>query len=308
MNFVVRHTKYDMLVYLDQNKWIQLARVFNGKEKNKKISQIPRLVAKNRVFLPISAIHYMETSRISDCSRRERLGRVMWNLSKGITIASARSIAEHEIEVALSKMLSENYIHEFSFLGKGASHAFDEPYSIDLPHNLKDLFERALLTGEEVDGESPKAIKNNYYRKTFHQHLVKLKQIKTDLPSNKWEAAIYCICWVDILEPFNSVLIKNKIDKSKINDLDEDGIRIMLDSMPLRKADIHLHKQVLKNNSYCPKKTDLEDWAGLSIGAMYCDILVCEKHFKDLISRDRFETKARIINDLSELPEIIDDA
>jgi hypothetical protein len=85
-----------------------------------------------------------------------------------------------------------------------------------------------------------------------------------------------------------------------------DKMRQMLDNMPTSRIDIHLHRQVARNKQYASKETDLEDWAGLGVGAAYCDIVVCEKHFRDLISRDKFETRAKVISDLSAVARLVD--
>ena len=73
-----------MVVYLDQNKWIELARVVNGLETSPAAKQLQREMAAaidcGYVF-PLSAIHIIEFSRIKDHGRRSRLGSVMWHFS-----------------------------------------------------------------------------------------------------------------------------------------------------------------------------------------------------------------------------------
>jgi hypothetical protein len=69
-------------------------------------------------------------------------------------------------------------------------------------------------------------------------------------------------------------------------------------SVPTRKLDIHLHRQVLKNPQYNAKKGDLEDWAGLGTAVCYADVVVCENHFADMVRRDGFMTPARVETDL----------
>ena len=68
--------------------------------------------------------------------------------------------------------------------------------------------------------------------------------------------------------------------------------------MPIRRVDLHLHKQVLRNLKYAPKSTDLEDWSALAVASCYCDVVVCEKHMADMLLRDGFKARARIEVDL----------
>ena len=58
-----------MIVYLDQNKWIELARIVNGVEISEKAVSLLREIEislSSGCLFPLSAIHLMEYSRIKD--------------------------------------------------------------------------------------------------------------------------------------------------------------------------------------------------------------------------------------------------
>lgn len=115
----------------------------------------------------------------------------------------------------------------------------------------------------------------------------------------------YAISMADITEPLYEVMSANRIPNADIEAWGKDGIKSFMGSMPTRRLDIHLHRQVLKNSQYKPKATDLEDWAGLGPAMCYADVVVCEKHFADLVSRDHFKTKARIETSIYKIfPEV----
>lgn len=290
-----------MIVYLDQNKWIQFAKVILGKEHCEEIARLAALSDTNRLQFPLSAMHFMETARIANPGRRERLGMVMWRISRGQTIAAIRSIVTFEIERALSKTFPQVQVGAFQFLGRGVEHAFGVRYGFNFPAGIQDLVERAVLTGESVMGKRPPPFVGLSPRQDFKVHLSKLQSIKAELPPEKWEDALYGLSLGDIIDPFTRVLLKYGIANTALELMGLSGTKTLLDSMPSRKVDIHLHKQVLKNKHYNPKLTDLEDWAGLGIGAAYCDVMVCEKHFRDLLYRDGFTPKAIVLDDLTEL-------
>ena len=67
-----------MVVYLDQNKWIELARTFHGKDDTVRAKNVLRdfelATRESRVTVPLSSLHYIETSRISNVGRKVRLG------------------------------------------------------------------------------------------------------------------------------------------------------------------------------------------------------------------------------------------
>src|SRR6266850_1141034 len=171
-----------MVVYLDQNKWIELARMIHGKDQSKTAEIVVSLKAALEVgalALPLSAIHYMETARISNAGKKARLGAVMWEFSKGKTIASFKSIVTHELEDALGMFFPQVKGAQFYLLGKGISHAFGEKFPYSFPEELEDEFERSVLTGQSrfADGSPPK-----FYgftnREIFRDHLAQLQDIK----------------------------------------------------------------------------------------------------------------------------------
>lgn len=295
-----------MLVYLDQNKWIQLARVLYQKETNDDIAIIKDLVDDGKIVLPLSAWHYMETFRIADLARRQRLGNIMWELSKRKTLLSNRDLVIHEVEVEVSKVYPEVKVHDIELLGTGAQHTFGMEYAFHYPEKIEEIFERTLLIGETIDGHAPPLFSDLSSKQNFQEHLQTFGQIIDYLPRDKQEYAIYAMSLADIKEPFCAVMWNNGIGPDFIEKIGMEKMKEMIDNMPTRRIDVHLHKEILKNKQYFPKLNDLEDWAGLSVGSAYCDVVVCERHYKDLVSRSNFKTKATILNDLSDLATLFD--
>lgn len=99
---------------------------------------------------------------------------------------------------------------------------------------------------------------------------------------------------VDILNPINDVIRKHGLPKDALECLGEQRLKEVINDMPTRRTDLHLHRQVLRNPSYLSRSTDLEDWGGLALASCYCGVVVCEKHMADMLKRDGFRTHARI--------------
>lgn len=298
-----------MIIYLDQNKWIDLARICHGKDKNKNsiglYKRLASAVEKNEVSLPLSAIHYMECGRISNAGRRERLGNVMWQLSKGMTLCSYEKIVTHESEVALSKIYSQVQTSSLDLLGFGISHAFGEEFEdhFSTIHELE--FEKACITGcSELIGNIPPFYGRKHAEK-FRDHLAKLHTIKERLPRGQWGDFLRVLSLSDVITPFSDVMHQNGLSYADFEKLRKEEIFELVQSMPSRALDIHLSSQVLKKNDYNPKITDMEDWAGVGVGAQYCDVVVCEKHMADMLGRDRFVSKAVIFRNITQLESIL---
>lgn len=291
-----------MIIYLDQNKWIELARMTHGKGCQDKAKRVLRdfnsAVEGNRVSLPLSACHYIETSRISNIGRKTRLGATMLAYSKGTTIVGYPAVVRHELEVALSRHIPQIKANELPILGRGHTHAFGTPPLQGRLAALEDDVERSMLTGNEKFGLRPLASNNTQQRKNFCNHLATLHARQMLVPKPMRENWLYTINMIDILGPLNEVLSKHRIPFDVLGGLGPSKLKAVIDDMPSRRVDIHLHKQVLRNPNYKSRESDLEDWASLAMASCYCDVVVCEKHMADMLKRDGFQTKARIEVDL----------
>jgi hypothetical protein len=297
-----------MIVYLDQNKWIELARIVHGKDRSPRAREILRQIKagiESGCILPLSHIHYIETARISNVGRKSRLGSVMWDYSKGFTMASYTTIVEHEIECALAKHFPQVKPSALTLIGRGVAHAFGQFAMSHLPPGVPsrwdDAIEKAMLTGYAGNAVDPLSFRSESHRENFRAHLEKLHTTKKELPKEKWDDWLYAIALTDILDPLNRVLTRHRLEKSFFDALGREKITALVDDMPTRRLDLHLHRQVLKNPQYKPKKTHLEDWAGLGVASCYCDVVVCENHMADMIRREGFRPKARIETNLSNL-------
>lgn len=291
-----------MIVYLDQNKWIELARIENGVDKSSDSKLLKKEIAAARecgYIFPISAIHIMELARIRDDNRRSRLGRVMWNYSQGKTTAPLKEILCWELEKAFAQKGYDIQPQHLDYIGHGIAHAFGEELGNPIAAAFSDEIDKAMLCG--IEGLPPIQGVSVKHRDNFANHLRSINEKKLQLERAKWENWLYAMSMADITEPLYIVMSKHKIPNTDIKAWGEQGIKDFMNSIPTRHLDIHLHRQVLKNPQYKPKKGDLEDWAGLGPAMCYADIVVCEKHFADLAQRDSYRTKARVETNIHDI-------
>lgn len=293
-----------MIVYLDQNKWIELAKIYHGKSSSPGdvafLKEIEASIACGYQY-PLSAIHYMEFSRISNVGRRKRLGEVMWEYSNGKTLASTKEITLKEIEISLKQFFPNIKPRSLDIVGNGMEHAFGESLGKTLPDWINRGIDEAMLKGHDELDIEPISCFSTIYRENFRSHLDSLHKTKTQLDKNKWENWLYAMAIKDIRNPLALVMKSNNLDKEIFENFSVDQLKKFVDLMPSRNLDLHLYRQVLKNPNYKPKVSDLEDWSGLGIAVCYCDIVVCEKHFASMLKRDKFKTKARVVTNLYEI-------
>lgn len=114
------------------------------------------------------------------------------------------------------------------------------------------------------------------------------------------------IALTDIIDPVNEALEFHDLSWERdLEPLGKEGLASVVRGMPSRRTEIHLHRQIIKNPNLKPKDNDLEDWSRLGPATAHCDVVVCEKHFANLLHRDGFRPKARVITDVRKLPEVL---
>lgn len=294
-----------MIIYLDQNKWIELARIENGIDKsNRDIKILDKFknASKNGCVFPLASTHYIELSRIKNPDRRRRLGSFMWELSQGTALLSYKQIIEREIEVALQSLGLQITVRELNIIGSGIDFIFG---NLVKPKNFNYdnlLICKDILTGEGAFGfNSMQTMNLDFHRKNFFNHLEEINEKKHLLSKSKWDDWLHAISMTDIIKPLFEVFCLHNLNKSILENMNKDELKNLLMMIPTRKLDIHLHRQVIRNDEYKPKHSDLEDWAGIGLASCYCDIVVCEKHFADMLQRDSYKPFARIVRNLDDV-------
>lgn len=126
--------------------------------------------------------------------------------------------------------------------------------------HIEEEVERSMLIGNEVLGINPLRSHNTKYRENFREHLATLDARQKDVPKDLRENWLYAMSTLDILNPINDVIHKHGLPKEALDGLGEHKLQQVIDDMPTRRVDLHLHKQVLRNPSYLARSTDLEDW------------------------------------------------
>lgn len=313
-------------VYLDQNKWIDLARARFRQDADQLLKRTLTTVLdaseSGDWAFPISSTHYIEIARIGNRRRRVQLGEVMWDVSRGRTIASYSAMVRHELDRALSARFSGITVRPFELLGQGVSHAFgmDRP-DYRIPAFLRptvssrlaagfeaaaqETMERSVLTGQGPDGIEAPTVGHTVHNERFMRHLNDLPSTLSGLPREKWHDALVSMSLADILEPVNEALAFHELDLGQLLGQGVAELSTFVHELPTRAIDLHMHWQIAKNPSLQPKPTDLEDWGALVPAAAYCDFLVCEKHFADLVARDGFRVHAEVLTDVRELMPVL---
>ena len=99
------------VVFIDQNKWIDLARVRAGKGESAAIcslyDELNSAVAGGQVLFPLTVSHILETSKRNEPHSRAHLANVQATFSKGYVFRSRKARLLMEMRCALKRLFGE---------------------------------------------------------------------------------------------------------------------------------------------------------------------------------------------------------
>ncbi|MCH1918602.1 hypothetical protein L9G15_04035 [Shewanella sp. A3A] len=119
------------IVFLDQNKWIELAGVEAGKASSPQLvalyNELIAAVDGGRAVFPLTVSHILETSKRNDPTSRRHVAAVQARLSKGYVFRSRKARILTEMSIALLKLFDENSLDltDYWFVAPGFMQAFD---------------------------------------------------------------------------------------------------------------------------------------------------------------------------------------
>ena len=317
-----------IIVYLDQNKWVDLSRaalgLIDAQDVYKVYESLQSLSDQGFVHFPLSLAHYTETHWPQNENRRRRLASVMWNLSRGFAMAPLSIIVPYEIDQALARFFPGRVPpRDFQIFGYGAFHAIGQPSqalkiswpaAASLPPDFKRYFEAyldnqaqlVLLSGSmPITGESFGREGYTEAKQGFQQQLDSWVSEMAPLTAQQRQRRAYQSIMADIWIHLKEALDQHAIPEADFAALGEDKGRQFIDSLPSRRIERHLLLQWAKNAQLLARSSDLNDWASLGPALAYCDVVVTEKHFANIVGREGFTTRATVLTNLCDLPSTI---
>lgn len=103
--------EFPKFLYLDQNKWIDIARAHYGRDDGADfkdaLAAVRTAVESGKLVVPISGVHVMETMAPADIERRRRTAEFIVDLSKNRMVVPYMSIRSLEILHAVLRVLGQ---------------------------------------------------------------------------------------------------------------------------------------------------------------------------------------------------------
>jgi len=287
-------------LYLDQNGWIYLAKGWHeGKGELYEIaSKIKEEVDKGNLRVTLSLVNILESRRISNRERRERLINFMMDLSKGYSIFPFDDwVIESEIFRLFRNKIGQGDIDIKSrIINQGISNLVGAQPTIqgDIPEDKKEEMikkvnsvetMRLLLLSERKDisssfiKEAERFEKVRRKERTMNDKTIQYKVVMAnyfrDIIFPKME-----IIHKKMKLPNDFLINENMNEKDWINLFQQLPATYSYFSLTDRR-DRDFNKKIEDN--------DLYDLFGFTMGVSYCDIFFGEKRFVDLAKKSKLD-------------------
>lgn len=290
-------------IYLDQNKWILLAREWYrgfGEEYNL-VCELKKKIESKEIMVVLSLINLKETLKRIDKGSRDRLLEFMFDLSKGNTIAPFRSwVTDDEIENLFLERLGKRINIQHKVIRKGVSGAIGMEASLkgEFPDEVKkELLEKVnSLETFKMIFSTPKSIENaREYSNYIKGQISKYEEVRRKERSQK-----------DKRSQFETVLknfIREFIIGRCIRFFFKYGFTILRQDMTLSDLEDLMKKLPATYTYFCLedrrsrdldrkiKVNDLSDLMSFTMGISYCDITFGENMFVDLAKKAKLDKR-----------------
>jgi hypothetical protein len=317
-------------VYLDQNKWIDLARALNGDELGAPFRDAATVICAavdaGRASLPLSSGHMFETWKRRDAESRQSLASVMATVSKNHAIAPPWVLLPGELDRALQRRfgrpltalplqpfgwgLAHRSGHRAPQLSQEIRDAILSANPRATDQDVTEWIDGVLLEGPPEDlpvGDIPQPPVE--FAEQFADGESAQAQIFVEHGADKdlRRRAVTERSLRDIADPLHDAQVRALVTNDELIALGEDGMTEFILDLPSRAGGLELMWRQHDNAETRWHPNDLNDIAYLSTALAYCDVLVTERRWAHMFNQSdlpaRFETT--VLANLADLTELL---
>jgi hypothetical protein len=320
-------------IYLDQNKWIDLARARTGHASGKAYiaayeAAKAAVEAKSASF-PLGSVHYFETRKQAIAQKRVDLARTMLELSRLDAIAPPHVIVPYEIEAALIEVLGlandspqplklfgygANHVHATKIFTYTAPEEFEGRFLSTGLRNLLTVRCQALLEitalADYPEFGNTRIQLNKHMRLTgtkFFDGQNTVRDRLEELGRHRLGDIMTATAIGDIIGPLMAIAERLEVDLEQLFDGGPELINSFVEAMPSRWVEKELRRLRQSNPQKRWEGNDLNDVTALSVTVPYCDVVITERSWAAMINNQKinrhFDT--RVLHDLRELPDLL---
>lgn len=317
-------------VYLDENKWIDLARAVSGHPEGEKFKTAAMMVAaavdRGEASFPLSAGHMFETWKQKSGRRRREVATTMLAISKNHALAPHWELIPGEIDRALRRRFGRpiNCLPLRPF-GKGIKHRsgrYAPPITDGLrarvlasepslsQSELSDAIDLLLLAGPREDlpiaGVSLPPVKPAQdFAREQNEQVQRFIDYAADKDTRRRGVAAREL--IGMQEALEAGLARASVSWHALMELGAEEVTAFMLDLPSRAAGLELTWRQFDNQQTKWKPNDLIDVAYLSSAVAYCDIVVTERKWTHMLNQSDAPKRlgTTVISDLNGLIELL---
>jgi hypothetical protein len=317
-------------VYLDQAKWIDLARAAHRRPGGEPY-EFALKVARESVSLgvarfPLSAAHYIETWRHSNPARRRRLAETMSELSQHVTMAYPPALCDNELDAFLYRQFQvPAQPRRYPVFGRGNAHSGGW---------LRPPFYSALFEHERLAKRPEQFLEpddSGHGQRNFAENYIASERDFATTPKTFWgsretrEAVLAASAVLEISEHTAEALKLAGLPEDCLGPIGQarrdlphhEGTELLpsllnvarefIAQLPTRDAVLRLRILRHQNPSTQWEINDFNDITFIACAAVHCDVVVTEKQWCHELRRSGLLNMhlTTTIHDVRDLPEVL---
>lgn len=324
-------------VYLDQNKWIDLARAATGHEHGERFTDALAAVRaaseSGLASFPLDSYRHIETAKRADDQSRVAVADLMHEISKKHALARPHMLLPAEIDRALRRRFGLPEVpRSTDIFGVGMHHIFGEdadrpPFEpsklpgggaglseqdlVDVERNFRDLIEREMLRigpnslRESVYDPSDIELAKQYVE---HENKIAASIRERNLRGNMLELPVRASDLGDIQPAVTEALERIGMTwEGFLDALGPAGVIRFVDDLPTRYATNLMRSAKLRQNQQKWEPNDLNDILALPVAVAYSDVVVTEKQWAERFRQgkagQRFNTT--LLSNVADLVDVL---
>ncbi|WP_447982597.1 hypothetical protein [Achromobacter kerstersii] len=311
------------IVFLDQNKWIELARVHSGHISSGPVAELlPQLIAavqERRVLFPLSASNIMETAKRNDHESRRHVAETQAILSLGYVHRSRASRIAIELRLAIQRRFgAEPAAMPLNWaFAPGFMHAFEPmddliagPEERGRVRSANSLMHPAALYLDfmvnQEDARRREAIAA--LTRGLAELVVRIesrRQLLADKSVDFRRRAYAAQSWVENLDLLNKTVAALGYSFDQLRTLGDQALRALLEDIPTMNVEVEMAAR-LESGTGSLSPNDVLDMQSFYTAIPYSARIVAEKAAISRAKQARLDSKygvalSRTLDDLLNL-------
>jgi hypothetical protein len=317
-----RHSKH-IKVYLDQKDWINLARAYynrsDGQQYKAVLKKVVEAVENKKAIFPLSFTHVIETNKRRDLESRKRLASFMAEISQGNTIAPQFKITLSELNHAIATKYKTRIPKSDPVFGFGIPFAFGMTLVIkdkndnsikpttEIKQIIHDTLTNKSIATQILIGNDKKLVDAiKFLKENRRKHVEAAEELRKrvrDYDKRLLKRAYVANLLLGLHNDLSSILTKHGQTIEAFLKMGSDQLEPFFAKIPSLDTEIEL---ATKRNEHWDKSiegNDVSDITSLSVAIPYCDIVVTEVFWTNILKSIGLDKKynTKVISSLDAL-------